>query len=101
MRVAIVAEWYPSPADPVHGVWAHRQAPAAREAGAQVRGLALRRPVPPLAAGRAGLPGLARWARDLPGFMRPWRRDGIEVRTVPFLAPPRPLSYGAWGWWMA
>ena len=34
MRVAVVAEWYPSPADPVHGVWAHRQAVAARDAGA-------------------------------------------------------------------
>src|SRR3954469_10882182 len=48
VRVAVVAEWYPSPGDPVHGVWAHRQALAARDAGAELRVLALRRPVPPL-----------------------------------------------------
>ena len=43
MRVAVVAEWYPSPGDPVLGIWAHRQAVAARDAGADVRVLALRR----------------------------------------------------------
>ena len=51
-RVAVVAEWYPSPGDPVLGIWAHRQAMAAREAGAEVRVLALRRPIPPLAVAR-------------------------------------------------
>ena len=48
MKVAVLAEWYPSPADPVHGVWAHRQALAAVGAGAEVRVLVMRRPVPPL-----------------------------------------------------
>ena len=50
MRVAIVAEYYPRAADPVLGVWAHRQAIAARDAGADVRVLVLHRPLPPLAA---------------------------------------------------
>ena len=48
MRVAIVAEYYPRAGDPVLGVWAHRQALAARDAGAEVRVLVLHRPVPPL-----------------------------------------------------
>ena len=54
-RVAVVAEFYPSRRDPVLGVWAHRQALAARDAGAEVRVLVLHRLVPPrasLAAGR-------------------------------------------------
>ena len=50
MRVAIVAEYYPRADDPVLGVWAHRQALAARDAGADVRVLVLVRPLPPLAA---------------------------------------------------
>ena len=37
MRVAIVAEYYPRARDPALGVWAHRQALAARDAGADVR----------------------------------------------------------------
>ena len=27
--------------------------------------------------------------------------DGIPIEPVPFVAPPRPWSYGSWGWWMA
>jgi teichuronic acid biosynthesis glycosyltransferase TuaC len=103
MRVAIVAEWYPSPADPVHGIWAHRQAMAARDAGADVRVLAMRRPVPPLAAARA-LPDtgpLRRWAAGVRSTLASLELDGIEIQAVPFLAPPRPLSYGTWGHWMA
>ena len=107
MRVAVVAEWYPSPADPVHGIWAHRQTVAARDAGADVRVLALRRPVPPLAtlralAGRPPDPGpLGRWARGVRSTLASWELEGLEVQPVPFVAPPRPLSYGAWGSWMA
>jgi teichuronic acid biosynthesis glycosyltransferase TuaC len=107
MRVAVVAEWYPSPADPVHGIWAHRQAVAARDAGAEVQVLAARRPVPPLSSLRAlaGAPPdarpLRRWAGGLPSTLRPWELDGIPVHTVPFVSPPRPRSYGSWGHWMA
>ena len=56
MRVAVVAEFYPRAADPVLGVWAHRQAIAARDAGAEVRVLVLHRPLPAArrAARRAG-----------------------------------------------
>jgi glycosyltransferase involved in cell wall biosynthesis len=98
MRVAIVAEYYPRAADPVLGVWAHRQALAARDAGADVRVLVLHRPVPPKAA-------LAR--REVAELVAPLRQplrtelDGVEVRYVPFLAPPRPRSYGSWGAWAA
>ncbi len=101
MRVLVVAEWYPSPADPVHGIWAHRQALAAQAAGAQVSVLALRRPVPPLAVARAGPAAIARWARAAPSTLKPIELDGIEIQPVPFLAPPRPWSYGSWGVWIA
>jgi len=47
MRVAVVAEFYPRAHDPVLGVWAHRQALAAREAGAEVSVFVLHRVVPP------------------------------------------------------
>ena len=75
MRVAIVAEYYPRAADPVLGVWAHRQALAARDAGADVRVLVLHRPVPskaalrsrePRGAARAAAPAAPRHARRHP-----------------------------------
>ena len=47
MRVAVVAEFYPRRHDPVLGVWAHRQALAARDAGAEVSVFVLHRLVPP------------------------------------------------------
>jgi len=50
VKVAIVTEYYPRAADPVLGVWAHRQALAARDAGADVRVLVLHRPLPSYAA---------------------------------------------------
>ena len=53
VRVAVVAEYYPRAADPVLGVWAHRQALAARDAGAEVRVLVLHRPLPSRAALRS------------------------------------------------
>ncbi|HYM58981.1 MAG TPA: glycosyltransferase [Solirubrobacteraceae bacterium] len=98
VRVAVVAEYYPRARDPVLGVWAHRQAVAARDAGAEVRVLVLHRPIPPKAALRSRSPG------KLVEPLRQPRRaelDGIEVRYVPFLAPPRPRSYGSWGAWAA
>ncbi len=101
MRVCVLAEFYPRAADPVLGVWAHRQALAAREAGADVRVLVLHRLVPPHAALRGGPRALARAARDL--VAQPGRAvlDGLAVRYVPFVSPPRPRSYGAWGTWAA
>ena len=58
MKVAVVAEFYPSRRDPVLGIWAHRQALAARDAGAEVRVLVLHRLIPPRAtfAARPSLP---------------------------------------------
>jgi glycosyltransferase involved in cell wall biosynthesis len=98
MRVAIVAEYYPRAEDPVLGVWAHRQAMAARDAGADVRVLVLHRPVPPRAALKARGP-----AAVLSAVRQPLRSelDGIPVVYVPFLAPPRWRSYGGWGAWAA
>ncbi len=98
MRVAVVAEYYPRADDPVLGVWAHRQALAARDAGADVRVLVLHRPVPPRAALQSRRP-----AELLAPLRQPLHAelDGLEVTYVPFLAPPRPRSYGSWGAWAA
>jgi glycosyltransferase involved in cell wall biosynthesis len=98
VRVAIVAEYYPRASDPVLGVWAHRQAMAARDAGADVRVLVLHRPLPPLAALKRGDLAAARTALCQP---KRATRDGIEIAYVPYLSPPRPWSYATWGAWAA
>ena len=100
MRVCVVAEYYPRRRDPVLGVWAHRQALAARAAGAEVRVLALERPVPPIALARAAARGrpwaLARWLGAVLAQPRRATLDGIEVEYVRFVSPPRALSYADW-----
>ncbi len=98
VRVLVVAEYYPRAADPVLGLWAHRQAVAARSAGADVRVLVLHRPIPPLAALRAADLGAVRTAVTQPGRAR---LDLIEIAYMRYLSPPRQWSYGAWGAWAA
>ena len=98
MRVAIVSEFYPRAHDPVLGVWAHRQALAARDAGADVRVLVLHRPVPPRSTRLRDTP---RVLRTLAAQPRHVVLDGVDVRYVPFLAPARSRSYGSWGAWAA
>lgn len=98
MRVLVVAEYYPRAHDPVLGVWAHRQALAAREAGADVRVLVLHRPIPPISAMRSG--DLDR-ALAVIGQPRISRLDGIPVRYLRYLSPPRSWSYASWGAWAA
>jgi teichuronic acid biosynthesis glycosyltransferase TuaC len=98
VRVAVVAEFYPRQSDPVLGVWAHRQALAARAAGAEVHVLVLHRLVPP----RAGAGGLSQNARTLGGLLREPRhqtRDGLSVSYIPYASPPRWRSYASWGAW--
>ena len=105
MRVCVVAEHYPRRRDPVLGVWAHRQALAAREAGAEVRVLVLERPVPPVSALRAARGGdlrpLARTLRAYAAQPRHEELDGLSVEYVRFLAPPRERGYGQWHAWAA
>ena len=72
-----------APHDPVLGIWAHRQALAARDAGADVRVLVLHRPVPrgrapARRAGRAAHAGLA--SRGTPSS------TASTCATCPFLA---------------
>jgi teichuronic acid biosynthesis glycosyltransferase TuaC len=99
--VAVVAEFYPSQHDPVLGVWAHRQALAARDAGAELRVLVLHRLVPPRASLAAG-PGAARRAlAELAREPRRQTRDGLEVTYVPFVSPQRERAYAKWGSWAA
>jgi glycosyltransferase involved in cell wall biosynthesis len=101
VKVVVVSEFYPRRSDPVLGVWAHRQTLAATRAGAQAEVVVLHRPLPPLAALRGG-PGPA--MRALANGVRQPRTDeldGLAVRYVRFVSPPRPLSYETWGAWAA
>jgi glycosyltransferase involved in cell wall biosynthesis len=93
VRVCVVAEYYPRPHDPVSGVWAHRQALAAREAGADVRVVVLDRPL------RAGAGALLAELRAAARRPRMLTLDGIEVEYARFLSPPRRLSYARWHRW--
>ncbi|WP_027005353.1 glycosyltransferase [Conexibacter woesei] len=96
MRVLVVAEFYPRVADPTLGIWAHRQALAARDQGADVRVLVLHRPIAPASRFRdAGA-----WK---PLLQQPKHetRDGLDVRYLKFLSPPRGRSYAQWGAWAA
>jgi glycosyltransferase involved in cell wall biosynthesis len=92
MRVVVVAEFYPRAADPTLGIWAHRQALAVRDAGAEVRVVVLHRPIAPAARARdpaAWREAAAQPAREV--------RDGLDVRYVRYLSPPRGRSYATWG----
>jgi teichuronic acid biosynthesis glycosyltransferase TuaC len=100
-KVAVVAEFYPSQGDPVLGVWAHRQALAARDAGAEVRVLVLHRLVPPRASFADGPAGAARALGKLVHEPRTQTHDGLEVSYVPYVSPPRSGSYASWGTWAA
>jgi glycosyltransferase involved in cell wall biosynthesis len=97
--VCVVAELYPRPGDPVLGVWAHRQALAARDAGAQVQVLVLDRPIPPVAAFRSGPGAVLAGVRAARARRGRGELDGIPVEYVPFVAPPRELSYAGWHRW--
>ena len=93
MRVAVVAEFYPRRHDPVLGVWAHRQALAARDAGAEVSVFVLHRLVPPRRDPGSLAALLRQPARE--------RRDGLDVRYVRYVSPPRGGAYAHWGAWAA
>jgi len=99
VKALVVAEFYPSQRDPVLGVWAHRQALAARDAGAEIEVAVLHRLVPPRAAlrSRQALTELARRVRE----PRVQERDGLRVTYVPFVSPPRDRAYARWGAWAA
>jgi glycosyltransferase involved in cell wall biosynthesis len=95
MRVAVVAEFYPRAHDPVLGVWAHRQAMAARDAGAEVTVFVLHRLVPPASA------FTRREFRRLLSQPRTLQLDGISVHYVRYVSPPRGRAYARWGAWAA
>jgi glycosyltransferase involved in cell wall biosynthesis len=98
MKVLVLAEYYPRAQDAVFGIWAHRQALAARDAGAELRVLVLHRPLPPLRALRSLDLSAARRALAQP---RTVELDGLRVDYLRYLSPPRPWSYGSWGAWAA
>jgi teichuronic acid biosynthesis glycosyltransferase TuaC len=93
VRVCVVAEYYPRPHDPVSGVWAHRQALAARDAGADVRVVVLDRPL------RARAGALLAELRAATRRPRTLSLDGIKVEYARFISPPRRLSYARWHRW--
>jgi teichuronic acid biosynthesis glycosyltransferase TuaC len=99
VKVAVVAEFYPSDRDPVLGMWSHKQAVAARDAGAEVEVLVLHRLVPPQASLRTKT-----WRREMRDRLREPRRqerDGIAITYLPYISPPRSRSYARWGAWAA
>jgi teichuronic acid biosynthesis glycosyltransferase TuaC len=98
VKVLVLAEYYPRAADPARGVWAHRQALAARDAGAEVRVLVLHRPIPPLSSLRERDAAAAWQAIRQPESAE---LDGLAVDYVRYLSPPRAWSYGSWGAWAA
>jgi teichuronic acid biosynthesis glycosyltransferase TuaC len=98
MRVLILSEYYPRATDPTLGIWAHRQAVATRDAGADVRVLVLHRPLPPLASLRRPRPRVLGDALAQP---RREQLDGIRIDYLRYLSPPRPWSYSTWGAWAA
>ncbi len=100
-RVAVVAEFYPSRRDPVWGVWAHRQALAARDAGAQVRVIVLHRLVPPREALAGGPNATWRALRERLSEPRRQQLDGVPVSYLPYVSPPRERAYASWGAWAA
>jgi glycosyltransferase involved in cell wall biosynthesis len=101
VKVAVVAEFYPSRRDPVLGVWAHRQALAARAAGAEVLVLVLHRLVPPRAALHEGLATAMRELGERVREPRAQTLDGLPVRYIPYVSPPRAHGYPHWGAWAA
>jgi teichuronic acid biosynthesis glycosyltransferase TuaC len=101
LRVVVVAEFYPSRRDPVLGVWAHRQALAARDAGAEVHVLALNRLVPPRAALAAGPATALRAISERMREPREQTLDGVPVTHMRYVSPPRDRAYPAWGAWAA
>ncbi len=98
MRVAVIAEYYPRPHLPVSGVWAHRQALAARDAGADVHVLALDRLVPPARAVKSPA-ALASAVSDIARRPRHAMLDGLEVDYVRYVSPPRERAYASWHRW--
>ena len=96
MKALIVAEYYPRAADPVRGIWAHRQAVAARDAGAEVMVLVLHRPLPSLSSVRD---------RDFTVALHPirqareaeLRRTRRRLCSLPLPTAPVELQHlGAW-----
>jgi teichuronic acid biosynthesis glycosyltransferase TuaC len=100
-RVVVVAEFYPSRRDPVWGIWTHRQALAARSAGAELRVIVLHRVVPPRASLAAGPSGAARALGALLSEPREQVLDGLPVRYLPYVSPQRERHYPSWGAWAA
>jgi teichuronic acid biosynthesis glycosyltransferase TuaC len=101
VRVLVIAEFYPSRRDPVLGIWAHRQALAARAAGAEVRVLVLHRLVPSRASFAAGPAAAAGALAELVREPRTQERDGLKISYVPYASPPRAQGYASWGAWVA
>jgi teichuronic acid biosynthesis glycosyltransferase TuaC len=85
----------------VVGVWAHRQALAARRAGVQTHVVVLHLWLPPRSALQRGPVVASRALAERLHQPRHELRDGVPVTYVPYLSPPRPGFYPYWGAWAA
>lgn len=105
LKVAVVAELFPSPLDHVSGIWALRQAQAVQALGVDLKVIALRRPIPPVRSVRplVRMPPetseIGRWARGSLAARRSVEVEGVPASSAWYLSPPRGISYGSWGLW--
>jgi teichuronic acid biosynthesis glycosyltransferase TuaC len=99
VKVAVVAEFYPSRSDPVLGVWAHRQALATHALGVETHVIVLHRLVPARASLAHGPGGAARALGKLMREPRRQQRQGLAITYVPYISPPRQSFYPSWGAW--
>jgi glycosyltransferase involved in cell wall biosynthesis len=94
VKVLVLAEYYPRAGDSTRGIWAHRQAVATQQAGAEIQVAVLHRPIPPMRAlERRDLQAIAAELKQPAAAVL----DGLPIRYVRYLSPPRPWSYGNWG----
>ena len=92
VKALIVAEYYPRAGDPVRGVWAHRQALAARDAGCGRPGAGAA-PADAVAVGAAPAWPARRVGRQ-PAHAR---LDGLRGRTTCAISPRRTKELLTWG----
>ncbi len=103
LRVLVISELYPNPADPIFGIFVERQVRHLR-ALCDVTVVSPVRVFPHLRIWRqAGRPrafvrAIREWVGALSVIPKETRRDGVPVIYPRYTAPPKQLIHGAWGY---